>query len=120
MLANGRVLGAKFLPTANVVAAGGNNANIGVAKLDANGATVATALASANTNTSANGGTGNITMGVGASLTVANGNHGADARFTRGTVLAPLFAQNASGVALPVGTLQVDIELEGPADGYPI
>ena len=115
-IANGRVLGAIFLPTANVTAAGGDNGTVALAKLHANGVTATPALASATSNTSANGGTGNLVIGVGATLTVADG---ANARFTKGQILAPELTQNASGVALPTGTLVVDVELEGPADDYP-
>ena len=118
MIANGRVLGAYFIPTANVTAAGGDNATIAVSKLHAaNGVAQTPALASVTSNTTANGGTGNMVLGVAKSLTVANG---ANARFSKGEVLAPYLSQNASGVALPTGTLVVDVELEGAATDYPV
>lgn len=116
-IANGRVLGAYFLPTANATAHAANNAQIGVVKLEANGVPVSTALATANTAPTANGGTGNIVLGVDAALTVASG---ANARFTKGQILAPQVTMNSAGVALAAGTIQIDVELEGPADDYPV
>lgn len=114
-MANGRVLGAYFLATANVTAAGGNNATIAVAKLHANGVAQTPALASVTSNTSANGGSGNIVLGVSTALTVESG---ANARFAKGEIIAPQLTQNSAGVALPAGTLHVDVELEGPATDY--
>lgn len=115
-IANGRVLGAYFLPTAAAVAHASNNAQIGVVQLYANGSPKATALATANTAPTANGGVGSLAAGTAVALTVASG---ANARFTKGTVIAPQLTQNASGVALAAGTVQIDIELEGPASDYP-
>lgn len=112
-MANGRVLGGFFTPTGAATEHTANNAQIGVVKLQANGAPVAAALCTKSTAPIANSGTGNLSAGVAVALTVANG---ANARFTRGQVLAPQLTQNASGVALPAGTVQIDIELEGPAD----
>jgi hypothetical protein len=115
-IANGRVIGGYFLPTANVTAHAANNAQIGVVKLQANGVPVATALITANTAPTANGGVGSLVLGVGVELTPGTG---ANARFTKGQIIAPQLTQNSAGVAMPVGTIQIDVELEGPASDYP-
>jgi hypothetical protein len=117
MLCNGRILGASFMPQGAVAAAGPNNATIAVKTIFANGVVNLT-VASATTNTSgANGGTGNLVAGVATPLTVTDL---ANTRFTAGTVIGPSIVQNASGVAIPAGTLQVDVEWEA-ADGiYPL
>jgi len=119
MIANGRVLGAVFIPRATATAAGADNAVIAVKSLHANGAVNAT-LATQTTNTTANGGTGNLSVGVAVSLTVATANGGDDARFTKGTIIGPSVSMAGSGVALGAGTICVDVELEGPADGYSV
>lgn len=119
MYANGRVLGAYFIPRVAATAAGPHNATMAVKSLHANGVTNAT-LATQTTNTTANGGTGNLVVGVPAELTVATANGGDDARFTKGTVIGVTVTQNSNGVAMGAGTFVVDIELEGPASDYPI
>lgn len=118
-LANGRVLGAYFIPQGTATAANANNATIAVKTVYANGV-VNASLASQTTNTIGNGGTGNLVAGVAAELTVATANNGDDARFAKGTVIGPSISQNSSGVAMPAGTIQVDIELEGIASDYPV
>jgi hypothetical protein len=109
---NGRVVSAHFIAALAATAAGGNNATIAAIKLHANGfSNIATA--SQTTNTSANGGTGNLVIGVPAALTVTDK---ANARFTRGTVIAPQVSMNSSGVAMGAGTLELVVELEQPWD----
>lgn len=116
VMANARVLGAYFLPAGTATANNTNNAQIEVVKLQANGVAASVALAAANTALTSAGGTGSLVAGTAVSLTVASG---ANARVTKGTIIAPKLTQNASGVALPAGTIHVDIELEGPASDYP-
>lgn len=119
MIANGRVLGAYFIPRVAATAAGADNAVMAVKTLHANGATAAT-LATQTTNTTANGGTGSLVVGVPVSLTVATANSGDDARFTKGTVVGVTVTQAGNGVAMGAGTFVVDIELEGNASDYQI
>lgn len=116
MIANGRVLGAYFIPRVAATAAGPNNATMAVKSLYANGLTAVT-LASQTTNTSANSGTGNLVVGVAAELTVTDI---ANARFTKGTLIGATVTQNSSGVAMGAGTFVVDVELEGAATDYPV
>lgn len=118
-LANGRVLGAYFIPQGTATAANADNATIAVKTVYANGVVNAT-LASKTTNTTGNSGTGNLVAGVAVSLTVATANGGDDARFAKGIVIGPSISQNGSGVAMPAGTIQVDIELEGVASDYAV
>ncbi len=115
-IANGRVLGAYFLPTVAATAHATNNAQIEVVQLQANGVPASVALAAANTAPTANGGTGNVAVGIGLSLTVASGANG---RFLKGVLLAPKVSQNSGGVAMGAGSIQVDIELEGASTDYP-
>lgn len=115
MIANGRVLGAYFLPTANATAAATNNAVISVGKLNTSTGVTSANVCSQVTNTTANGGTGNLVLGVATTLTVTDL---ANARFTRGQSLGASIVMNGSGVAIATGTIQLDVELEGPADEY--
>lgn len=119
MIANGRILGAYFVPRVAATAAGADNAIMAVKTLHANGATNAT-LATQTTNTTANGGTGSLVVGVPVSLTVATANSGNDARFTKGTVVGVTVAMAGNGVAMGAGTFVVDYELEGNASDYQI
>ncbi len=114
-IANGRVLGGYYTATVAVTAHASNNAELGFVKLHSNGVPASPSLVTANTAPTANGGVGNLSVGVPVELTTATGSN---CRFTKGQILAPQLAQNASGVALPAGTYTVDIELEGPADDY--
>lgn len=114
MLAAGRVLGAYWLSSAAITAAGGNNATIALYPLDGTGNTGGL-IASQTTNTTANGGTGNFVAGQAATLTVVTAN----IRYTKGTWLAGQISQNSSGVAVPTGVLCVDVEQED-VDGYPV
>jgi hypothetical protein len=111
--ANGRLLSARLIPSAAVTQHASNNATIAVVKTQANGVGAGTVIATANTNTVANGGTGTLAPGAAVSLTVTDA---ANARFTQGQVLAPRVSQNASGVAMVVNTMQLLVELEGPID----
>lgn len=118
-ISNGRVIGAYFIPQSTATAANADNATIAVKTVYANGVVNAT-LASQTTNTSGNGGTGNLVAGVAVSLTVATANSGDDARFAKGVIIGPSVSQNGSGVAMPAGTVVVDIELEGIASDYAV
>jgi hypothetical protein len=111
--ANGRPVAAHFITTAAVTEHGSNNANIELVRTQANGVGAGTAVAAANTNTVANGGTGTLAPGAPVALTVLDA---ANARCTKGQVLAPRVTMNASGVAMPVGSIVVVYELEGPMD----
>jgi hypothetical protein len=116
IMANARVLGAYFHPKGTATANASNNAQIEVVQLQANGVPATVALAAANTAPTANGGTGSLVAGTAVELTVASGANG---RVAKGTTIAPKLTQNSSGVALPAGTITVDIELEGAATDYP-
>jgi hypothetical protein len=116
IMANARVLGVYFHPKGTATANATNNAQIEVVQLQANGVAASVALAAANTAPTANGGTGSLVAGTAVELTVASGANG---RVAKGTTIAPKLTQNSSGVALPAGTITVDIELEGAATDYP-
>ena len=110
----GRVLGVYATFASNATAAGGNNATISLVPLAAgvSGTTIATQT----TNTSANGGTGNIVIGVPAALTVDLANN----RYAANSTLAFQVAQNASGVAMGIGSYTIDVEEEDVLDSYPV
>lgn len=110
---NGRLVQAHLIPSAAVTQHASNNSTIEVVKTQANGVGAGTAIATANTNTVANGGTGTLAPGAPVALTVTDK---ANARFTQGQVLAPRVTQNSSGVAMVQNALQLTIELEGPWD----
>ena len=114
--ANIRVLGVTLLPTGAVVQHASNNANFAIKKLAA-GATGAT-IATANTNTVANGGTGTLAAGVEVAIGLVS--NLANTRVAEGTIIAPAVDQNASGVLTVAATIQVDYELEGPYADYPV
>lgn len=111
--ANGRLVQAHLIPSAAATEHATNNAIVEVVKTQANGVGAGTAIATANTNTVANGGTGTLAPGAPVALTVTDK---ANARFTKGQVLAPRVTMAASGVAMGAGTLELVIELEGPMD----
>lgn len=106
---NGRLVTAHFIPSAAASEHVSNNANLLVVKTQANGVGAGTNVASANTAPVANGGTGTLAPGAPVSLTVVDK---ANARFTRGQVLAPRVTQNSSGVAMAAGTIEIVVELE--------
>lgn len=110
---NGRLVKAHFIPSAAASEHATNNATLEAVKTQANGVGAGTAIATANTNTVANGGTGTLAPGAPVALTVTDQ---ANARFTQGQVLAPRVTQNSSGVAMSAGTLELIVELEGPID----
>lgn len=116
MMTAGRVLGAYLVPQGTATAAGADNAVFAVHKLDGTG-NAGTSVASITTNTVANGGSGNLAKAATVTLTVTDI---ANARFSRGALLAPNVSQNGNGVSTPAGTLQVDVELEGSADDYDV
>lgn len=117
MHANGRVLAATFNPdfTLDVSANASNYATMALKPVHSrfangaagNGAT-GTATASATLRPTANGGTGNLSVGVGYPLTVDADN----ARYTRGQCLAPDIAQTNGGIAAVAGSWTVHVEEE--------
>lgn len=109
---NYRVLTCHFVPSAASTADGANNATIAAVKSPANGAAGLT-VATANTNTTANGGVGTLAAGAPVALTVTDI---ANARGAKGTVLSGTITQNASGVLVGSGALVYLIEMEGPCD----
>ncbi len=115
MIANGRMLGAYFLPRVAATAAGADNAVMSVKSIHANGATAVT-LATQTTNTTANGGSGNVAPGVAVELTVTDL---ANSRFTQGTIVSATTTMAGNGVAMGAGTYVFDVELEGAATDYP-
>lgn len=111
--ANGRLIQAHLIPSATVTESATVNAVIAAVKTQANGVGAGTAIATANTNTVANGGTGTLAPGAPVALTVTDL---ANARFTQGQVLAPRVTQTSTGTAMPACTLELVVELEGNID----
>jgi len=111
-MCNGRVLAAHATPAGTATAAATNFANILAVVSPANGA-AGTTVASANTNTSANGGTGNLAAGAPVALTVTDL---ANARYVKGQVLSGTVTMAGSGVATPAMTITIQVEEEGPCD----
>lgn len=101
----GRVLGAKFIPSAAATASDTDNQTINLVKN-------ATVMASMTTNVA----TGNLVAGTPKALTLSA--TVANQRFAKGDVLGPSVAATGSGVAIAAGTLQVEVELEGPIDDF--
>lgn len=106
---NGRLVQAHFIPSAAATEHAANSAQLEAIKTQANGVGTGTAIAAANTAPVANGGTGTLAPGAPVALTVTDS---ANARFTRGQVLAPKISMNSSGVAMAAGTLELLVELE--------
>ncbi|HET9045095.1 MAG TPA: hypothetical protein VFN70_18195 [Burkholderiales bacterium] len=115
--ANIRILGAQIIPTGTSAEHASNNAQISLKTLAANGATDVT-IATANTAPVVNGGTGSLAAGV--PTTIALVSNVANTRVTKGTVIGPAVAQNASGVLTTASTIQFDYELEGPYSDYSV
>ncbi len=117
MKQDGRVLGAYFVPQAAATANASNYATIAVHKLDGTGNS-GVAVASITTKPTANSGSGNLATASTVTLTVT----AANARYSRGYLLAADVSQTGSGVALAAGTLNVDVEEEdtdvGNGTGY--
>ncbi len=109
--ANGRLIQAHFGPTGATVEHGANYATISVVK--ATGTAAGANIATANTTTVANGGTGTLAAGGWVALSVVDQ---ANARFNQGQSLLPLVVQNSSGTRVEVGTLTLVVELEGNID----
>lgn len=103
---NGRLVSAHFIPTAAAVSNDTNYSTIETVKTQANGVGAGTAIATGSTTTT---GLGTLAPGAPVALTVTDA---ANARFTRGQVLAPRVTMVASGVAMAAGTLELIIELE--------
>ena len=106
--ANGRVLAARFLPTADATAEATNYVAITLHRLTGAGGS-GTAIATADTRPVANSGTGNVTKATPYELVLDKPN----ANFTRGQMLAPNIDQVAAGVALAAGTIEFEVEFEG-------
>jgi hypothetical protein len=107
--ADGRLLGAYFIPHGALVADNVNNATLTVNKSDGLGG-AATAMASKITNAA---GTGNLTAGVVEKLDSAAL---AATQFTKGQWISPSIAKTGTGAIVPDGTWQIDIEYEGLDD----
>ncbi len=103
----GRVLGAYFVPQVAATANASNYATIALHKLDGTG-NVGAAVASITTKPTANSGSGNLALATTVALSVVTAN----ARYSRGYLLAADVSQTASGVALGAGTLCFDVEEE--------
>jgi hypothetical protein len=103
-----RVLGAKIYPQGTVTAHDTNYATINLVKGD--GAAGAEVVAASQT-TKITGGSGNWAAGVPEALTVSS--TAANTRFAAGTVLGFSIAKAASGVAVPICTITVEVEFEG-------
>lgn len=103
---NGRLVSAHFIPSAAATSNDTNYAKVSAIKTAANGIGSGTAVATGNTTTTD---LGTLAPGAPVALTVTDA---ANARFTRGQVLAPKVAMVASGVAMAAGTLELLVELE--------
>ncbi len=113
--ANGRVLAAWYVPTLAATEHATNNATMKAVITQANGVGTGRTVATANTNTVANGGVGTLAPGAPVALTVTDL---ANARFVKGEVLSATVTENSSGVAMGAGVVQYLVELEGPADDF--
>lgn len=111
--ANGRVLAAFFIPSVAATQHATNNASMTATITQANGVGAGRDVATANTNTVANGGTGTLAPGAPVALTVTDI---ANARFVKGEVLSASVTENSAGVPMGAGAVQYIYELEGPAD----
>lgn len=112
----GRILQAYGIADTAATAAATNNATVAVIALLANGV-AGNSLATITTNTSANAGTGNISVGVPFTIPAAAGD---GARYAANTVLAPQVSMNGSGVAMGKVTVVIDVEEEDVLDSYPV
>jgi len=104
---DGRVLGAKFIPSAAATASDAATQTINVTKN-------ATVMASLTVNIAA----GNLVAGTPKALTLSATR--ANQRFVKGDVIGPAVAAVGAGLAIAAGTLQVEIELEGPIDDFSV
>lgn len=107
---DGFLLGAYYNSRGTLTAHASNNAVLTMNKSDGAGG-AATAMA---TGTTTAGGTGSFVAGGIASLTVSA--TVANRRFTKGQLLSFAIAKGASGVVVPIGLFQIDVELEGLDD----
>jgi hypothetical protein len=73
-------------------------------------------MASITTKPTANSGSGNLVKATTVSMVVDSAAY----RFTKGALIAPDVSMVASGVALPAGSITVDVELESAATDYPV
>lgn len=103
----GRVLAACFIPSAAATASDTANQTINLVKN-------ATVMASMTTDVA----TGNLVAGTPKDLTLSATR--ANQRFVKGDMLGPSVAALGAGVAIAAGTLQVEVELEGPIDDYKV
>lgn len=101
----GRVLGSKFIPSAAATASDTATQTINLTKN-------ATVMASLTVNVAA----GNLVAGTPKALTLSS--TVANTRFAKGDVLGPAVAAVGAGLAIGAGTLQVEVELEGPIDDF--
>jgi hypothetical protein len=106
---DGRLLGAYFIPHAALVGDNANNATLNMNKSDGAGG-AATNMAGSTTNVAY----GNFVAGgiktLALNATLAN------TRFTKGQLISPSIAKSGTGVVVPDGTWQIDVEYEGTDD----
>ena len=103
----GRVLSADFIPSAAATASDTDTQTINVVKN-------ATVMAALTVNVAA----GNLVAGTPKALTLDATR--ANQRFAKGDILGPSVAAVGAGLAIAAGTLQVEIELEGPIDDFSV
>lgn len=111
MPAAGRILGAWIQPQSTLTAHDTNYATVNVVSAD-NAAGSAVVMASQTTKIT--GGSGNWAAGVKEALTVTSTE--ADRHFDKGDVLSFSIAKASSGVAVPICSITVYVELEGTDD----
>lgn len=108
---DGRLLSVKFTPRGAATANDTTYATLNLNKSDGAGG-AATVMASITTQIT--GGSGNLAAGVTKtftlSATIANRN------YTKGQLLSPSIAKASTGVVVPAGTYQIDVEEEGTDD----
>jgi hypothetical protein len=105
-----RILGAWILPQATLTAHDSNYATVKVVKGDG-AAGAETVMASVATTTT---GSGNWAVGIAEALTVSS--TVANTRIAKGEILAFSIAKTGSGVAVPISSISVLLELEGTDD----
>lgn len=107
----GRILGAWIQPQATLTAHDTNYATVNVVSAD-NAAGAAVVMASQTTKIT--GGSGNWAVGIKEALTVTS--TVAERSFAKGAVLGFSIAKASSGVAVPICSITVLVELEGTDD----
>lgn len=111
----GRLLSAKATFAGAITAANANNFTASVDRVYANGS-IAYAMASCNSNTSVNSGTGDISAAVPVSLTLSSTI--ASTRYPKGAFVGVTLTQNGTGVATKAAAWTIDVEEEDSDDGF--